>query len=337
MTGTTSRVRRLRRSSERISPYEDPSPPTPSEPVPLPSWLGEPPTRQAPRASTSKLAPLRPRPYQLEILRDGEVIGRRVFHDNAVRIGRSPTCGLCLEDSTVSRVHAAIERSPGGWYVVRDLASTNGVKVNGRAVTTWTLNEGDELTLGAFVLRFSFEAAAAGEPPARPAPAPIPPTADPSDVSLIFAPPPAPAPAPPAPPPPVSVPEGPFGRTIVLPPVRFDAETRERSLNHRAYLTCLEGAHKAGIKVCQLVIERDVFLIGGGEDADLRIPSCLVPRITTVIVRGHGGWSVVQVAPWPWIAKVNDQPIDDREWIEEGDQLLLPGGLLLAFHHGIPR
>lgn len=346
-TGTTSRVRRLRQSSERLQqqqPWEDPSPPTPSEPVPLPSWLGESHARSGP-PSTERLPQLPTQPFQLTILRGKELIGRRVFQENVVRVGRSPTCGLCLDDSTVSRAHAAIERAMGGAFVVRDLASTNGVKVNGRSVTTWSLNEGDELTLGAFQLKFSLDV----RPGLEPSPSPD------GELAMTVVKPPMPLPPPPLPlplpPPPPTIhpepvfaapparpvlPEGPFGRTITLPPARL-GETRERSSNQRAYLLCLEGAHKAGIKVCQIMLERDVFLIGGGDDADLRLPARLVPRVAAVIVRGHGGWSLVQVAPWPWIAKINDQAIEDREWIKEGDKLLLPGGLLLSFHQGIPR
>ena len=45
-------------------------------------------------------------------------------------IGRDVGCDLTIADMTVSRVHARLERTPDGW-VLTDLASTNGTRVNG--------------------------------------------------------------------------------------------------------------------------------------------------------------------------------------------------------------
>ena len=48
-----------------------------------------------------------------------------------------------------------LERSP--LFVVADLASTNGVKVNGRRVAEHRLTPGDEITLGLETLHFEVE------------------------------------------------------------------------------------------------------------------------------------------------------------------------------------
>jgi FHA domain/Domain of unknown function (DUF1707) len=45
-------------------------------------------------------------------------------------IGRDASCDLAIADMTVSRLHARLERTPDGW-VLTDLASTNGTRVNG--------------------------------------------------------------------------------------------------------------------------------------------------------------------------------------------------------------
>jgi hypothetical protein len=45
-------------------------------------------------------------------------------------IGRDAGCDLAIADMTVSRVHARLERTPDGW-LISDLASTNGTRVNG--------------------------------------------------------------------------------------------------------------------------------------------------------------------------------------------------------------
>jgi hypothetical protein len=45
-------------------------------------------------------------------------------------IGRDANCDLAIADMTVSRRHATLERTPDGW-LISDLASTNGTRVNG--------------------------------------------------------------------------------------------------------------------------------------------------------------------------------------------------------------
>jgi hypothetical protein len=80
--------------------------------------------------------------------------GRRIEIGEApLAIGRMPECDLNLSDANVSRKHAEIRRQGTGFVVV-DLGSTNGTKVNGANVKERLLNNGDEITVGATKLRF---------------------------------------------------------------------------------------------------------------------------------------------------------------------------------------
>jgi hypothetical protein len=72
---------------------------------------------------------------------------RTVLSGNRVVIGRSRDCDVTLDDPNVSRRHAEL-RLEGGAWVVADLGSTNGVKINGQRVDNYPLNPGDEITLG---------------------------------------------------------------------------------------------------------------------------------------------------------------------------------------------
>lgn len=45
-------------------------------------------------------------------------------------IGRDARCDLAIDHMTVSRIHARLERTPDGW-MLKDLSSTNGTRVNG--------------------------------------------------------------------------------------------------------------------------------------------------------------------------------------------------------------
>lgn len=75
--------------------------------------------------------------------------------ETVITIGRNPESNLVLADPNVSRNHAEI-RPQGDRYVVVDLGSTNGSRVNGLRVDTQVLQDGDELTFGN--TRMQFEA-----------------------------------------------------------------------------------------------------------------------------------------------------------------------------------
>jgi hypothetical protein len=80
--------------------------------------------------------------------------GQRITLDEQlVRIGRLPDCGIQLADTNVSRHHAEI-RPAGDGFVVADLGSTNGTKVNGVRVTERLLRDADEITVGTTRLVF---------------------------------------------------------------------------------------------------------------------------------------------------------------------------------------
>lgn len=84
------------------------------------------------------------------LLATGEQI---VLGEYVVTIGRLPECTITLGDPNASRNHAEI-RPHGTGFVLRDLGSTNGTKVNGVRITEHQLVDGDEVTFGATRITF---------------------------------------------------------------------------------------------------------------------------------------------------------------------------------------
>jgi pSer/pThr/pTyr-binding forkhead associated (FHA) protein len=76
-----------------------------------------------------------------------------LLEEESATIGRDPGSSVFLDDITVSRKHAAIERRGSEWFV-RDSGSLNGTYVNGEQVDETKVTTGDEVQIGRFKLAF---------------------------------------------------------------------------------------------------------------------------------------------------------------------------------------
>ena len=70
--------------------------------------------------------------------------------------GRSEKAEIHIDDDSVSLEHAAFELDANG-FGVRDLASTNGVRVNGEPVLCTALAHGDRIRFGECELQYVVE------------------------------------------------------------------------------------------------------------------------------------------------------------------------------------
>ena len=89
------------------------------------------------------------------VVRAGATAGQRItLGGNLTRLGRHPQSDVTLDDITVSRRHAEIERMGDGAYEIRDAGSLNGTYVNGERVEKARLDNGDEVQIGKFRMVF---------------------------------------------------------------------------------------------------------------------------------------------------------------------------------------
>jgi hypothetical protein len=103
--------------------------------------------------------------FQLKIA-EGKDAGKEFeFDQDQVLIGRTPECDVVLYDAGVSRKHCRIF-SDGTRFLIEDMGSSNGTKLNGNAITQkQELADGDQLTLGPVVFVFGALAADPGLEP----------------------------------------------------------------------------------------------------------------------------------------------------------------------------
>ena len=88
------------------------------------------------------------------VVRSGGGRAGETFHpEGETTIGRSPDCGIFLDDVTVSRKHAVVSERDGAFHV-EDQGSLNGTFVNRKRVESAQLEDGDELQIGKYRLTF---------------------------------------------------------------------------------------------------------------------------------------------------------------------------------------
>jgi pSer/pThr/pTyr-binding forkhead associated (FHA) protein len=76
--------------------------------------------------------------------------GPSILIDKPILVfGRHEDCDIQLPSKKVSRRHCILAQV-NDYLVVRDLGSTNGVRINGQRVVEGKLHPGDELTIGNF-------------------------------------------------------------------------------------------------------------------------------------------------------------------------------------------
>jgi pSer/pThr/pTyr-binding forkhead associated (FHA) protein len=66
---------------------------------------------------------------------------------DCLTMGRGPGVDFAFDDPAMSRQHAAVDFADGG-FKVRDLGSTNGVRINGNKVQAVEIKHGDRLEVG---------------------------------------------------------------------------------------------------------------------------------------------------------------------------------------------
>jgi adenylate cyclase len=84
--------------------------------------------------------------------KDGRIYNYNIPKDE-ITIGRGKDNDIVLDDSTVSRNHATVKRHDNE-YILVDLGSFNGTKVNGKLIQSTTLRHNDFIKIGRIKLTF---------------------------------------------------------------------------------------------------------------------------------------------------------------------------------------
>lgn len=126
---------------------------------------------------------------------------------------------------------------------------------------------------------------------------------------------------------PLAAPAGHDGLTIAAPPAETGPAPGGSDRELLAAHLVLAGG--------TALLDEDVFLIGSHPDTHLRVRGWFVPARLALIVRGQGGFSLL-AAGRPGSVRLNDQPLEGRAWLEDGDRLSFARTRAL-FRAGLPE
>src|SRR6266545_741079 len=77
----------------------------------------------------------------------GAPIDYDVWPERPVTIGREPTNKIPIDSPFVSKEHAVLQFTDGR-YILQDLNSANGTRVNGETITKFIVSVGDVIEIG---------------------------------------------------------------------------------------------------------------------------------------------------------------------------------------------
>ncbi|ARU06536.1 FHA domain-containing protein [Comamonas serinivorans] len=101
---------------------------------------------------------------KIVVLIDGVTIKEMQLTKDRTTVGRRPYNDVVIDNLAVSGEHAVF-RLASGIVSVEDLGSTNGVYVNGQAVTSSVLRDSDVVEIGRYQVRLIDDANPAGDKP----------------------------------------------------------------------------------------------------------------------------------------------------------------------------
>lgn len=211
--------------------------------------------------------------------------------DQRASIGRLPDNTVVIDNASVSARHASVFRD-GDHFVIEDLASTNGTRVNGKRVSRHTLQNGDLVRIGKHTIVFdehSGGAAAAEAAPPEIAAAP--------------------------------------GETVYL-----DADKHKALLawirsaqapSGAAVLRVIEGSADR----TEYALHAHTSVIGKSDAALVRLKGFFKPKEAVAIARSDDGYVATVLRG---TTRINREPVRERRILADGDVLEV-GGLTLEF------
>jgi pSer/pThr/pTyr-binding forkhead associated (FHA) protein len=237
-------------------------------------------------------------PYKLVVNFGGKTVERKEVDAARYVIGRASECDLVIDNLGISRQHAEIVLE-AGVPILKDMKSNNGTYVNGKRITRYNLNDGDEISIGKFAITFHMEQ------PEEPEGEGPPPEEEPAAGGGER--------------------KGDFTLAIDS---RLMERQREKVSKLKAFL-CPPG----GDKKKAVILEKSIYCFGKTATCDFQVGGFFAPPKSAFIFRDDVAFHLVDTGKGK--ALLNDSRIE-VERLKDGDVINV-GGMKLEFHVGTPN
>lgn len=203
-----------------------------------------------------------------------------------ITIGRGDESDIRLDNPLVSRSHARVAFVDGKWRV-EDLATANGLWLNGERVTTADLQIGDTIEIGHHVLVFES------------------PTAYLAGIDTL--------------------PGGRQGQalesesTTILPPMEMESIQSKVKLRMRTHVAFEDGGRRR-----EILLEKEAYVLGFSEECDIRLPGAsILSKQLATLERAGAGWSIAGITSLAPL-RVNGEKVA-RKQLSDGDEIVVKG------------
>jgi len=236
-------------------------------------------------------------PYKLVVNFGGKTVERREVDAPRTVIGRASECDLVIDNLGISRQHAEIVLE-AGVPVLKDMKSNNGTYVNGKRITRYNLNDGDEISIGKFSITFHQEA------PEEPEDNGEEPAAEEAGGGER---------------------KGDFTLAIDS---RLMERQREKTSKLKAYLIPPGGDKKKAV-----ILEKSIYTFGKLSTCEFQVGGFFAPPKSAFIFRDDVAFHLIDCGKGK--AYLNETSVD-VERLKDGD-IVRVGGVKLEFHVGTPN
>ena len=195
-------------------------------------------------------------------------------------IGRSYESDIIIDNAGVSAHHARIIRK-GDEYIIEDDASRNGIFVNGKRITSQPLHFDDDVEISKHTLKLTEIAS--------------------QDTSLSQ--------------PRVQGQQTVQGATLEVDTSDLGELMKQRQARTEAYLLLTGVVHMRS----KYPLNKLIFSIGRGKDADMYTPGWFAPQVSAQIVRKNDGYYIIPKMRGK--VRVNAMPVSAPLRLDDGDAI----------------
>ena len=242
---------------------------------------------------------------KLQLIFDGKIKQEYELNKSETFIGRHPSNEIVIENRGVSGKHAVIQVNDDK-YIIKDLDSTNGNKLNGKKISSAELSHGDHINLFKHTLNFVLVSAQQNTHQENAVPSHSSESIDPDATIMLDA----------------------KHINSAVSGYKVDNKIGEKSAENKEFINQPVLEITSADEVNTIVLSNKPILIGKKSNCQIHTGGWLfTPAISAVIKKDMSGMYTIK----PEITiKLNGKKIKDKQILKNGDRILIRNTLIVV-------